>query len=77
MSDLSKPSEAESEFVEEMQGAQPPPEESWHNFDPDFRQKDIERLIRRGWFEKRIDELGYREYRWTTAGREALSKASA
>lgn len=76
MSEL-KLTETEIEFVGEMQGAQPPPEESWHNFDPDFRQKDIERLIRRGWFEKRTDANGYREYRWTPAGREALAKASA
>jgi hypothetical protein len=67
-------SEGEREFVADMLDAQPPPEERWHNFDPDFRQADIARLLRRGWFERRTNG-DYREYRWTEAGRSALSKA--
>ena len=70
-----KLTEAEAEFLGDMLHAQPPPEERWHNFDPDFRQKDIERLIRRGWFEKRMSG-GYREYRWTSAGRLALNPST-
>jgi hypothetical protein len=61
----------EAEFVSEMSHDKSV-ENSWQNFDPDFRQKDIARLLRRGWFERHVDEGGYRQYRWTDAGRSAL-----
>lgn len=67
---------SEAEFVAEMRHDDPPAEEPWRNFDPDFRQKDIERLIRKGWFEKRT-RGEYREYRWTAAGRKALPARAA
>ena len=50
-------------------------ENRWQNFDPDFKQKDIARLLRRGWFERHVDLCGYRQYRWTEAGRHALKDA--
>jgi hypothetical protein len=68
-----KLTEAEAEFVSEMKLEDYPLGSPWHNFDPDFRQSDIGRLIRRGWFEKR-SQNGYREYRWTPAGRLALNQ---
>lgn len=64
-----KLTDIEAEFVSEMSDG-PPPEEPWRHFDPGFRQSDIRRLIRRGWFETR-GEGRDREYRWTPAGRAA------
>jgi hypothetical protein len=65
---------AEAEFVAEMEHDYPG--SGWHNFDPDFRQRDIRRLFTRGWFERRGAGRD-REYRWTDAGREALSREKA
>lgn len=64
-------SEIEREFIADMSDDNPPPEEPWRNFDPDYRQIDIARMLRRGWFERKI-EGDYRSYRWTAAGRSAL-----
>ena len=69
-----KLTEAEGEFVAEMQLEDGSDYSEWHNFDPDFRQGDIARLIKRGWFERRGSGRE-REYRWTEAGRSALAAA--
>lgn len=63
--------DAEREFIAEMAHEDDGRSDRWQNFDPDFRQKDIARLLRLGWAERR-ERDGYREYRWTEAGRDAL-----
>lgn len=63
---------AEHEFISEMSHEDDGTSCRWQNFDPDFRQSDIARLLRRGWFERRVED-GYRTYRWTPAGRAALA----
>lgn len=65
--------EAEADFVESMRIEDEDCVHNWRHFDPDFRQGDIARLIRRRWFEKH-GEGRYREYRWLPAGRAALAE---
>lgn len=67
-----KLTEVEGEFVAEMRLGDDYEGSGWQNFDPDFRQADIKRLISRGWFEKRGAGRD-REYRWTDLGRSALA----
>jgi hypothetical protein len=66
-----KLTEAEQEFIAEMEIEHGWPGSEWHNFDPDFRQMDIIRLFKRGWFERKGAGRD-RAYRWTEAGRAAL-----
>lgn len=70
MPDL-KLTSAEQEFIAEMELEHDYSGSGWHNFDPDFRQMDIIRLFKRGWFLRRGSGRD-REYRWTEAGRAAL-----
>ncbi|AYO83550.1 hypothetical protein [Methylobacterium brachiatum] len=68
-------SAAEEEFIAEMALERDYPSSGWHSFDPDFRQRDIARLFRRGWFERRGTGRD-REYRWTEAGQAQFAKSA-
>lgn len=64
--------EAEEEFIAEMQSEPCSPNE-WAHFDPPFLRKAYERFLRRGWLEYK-GEGRDRQFRWTEAGRRLLDK---
>lgn len=60
----------EEEFIAEM-AAEPGSDNEWAHFDPPFLRKAYDRFVRKAWLEYREDGPN-REYRWTSAGRNAL-----
>jgi hypothetical protein len=66
-----KLTEHEGEFIAEME-ADPGSPNKWARFDPPFLRKSYDRFVRKGWLEYRGDGRN-REFRWTTAGRQALA----